>query len=343
MAIFPYKPFERHPFEQQSFESQWPPQAQQQPMMGQVNPFVQGQPGAFTYSPPQLDEETKKKILRQALFTAGMSLLASMKPTQLPQPMAANIGQAGLAGLQQYLAAEKEQFDRARDLRATVGGPETFETEYMIEGKPKKVLVNKRTGDVIKVLGDVYKAAPSKMTPGISDVTSIRKEFGSHPVTKIYIEMSRQVKQLRSAYSKIGNNNAVVDQVLITIINKLLDPNSVVREGEYRRTAENLSFINRVKGKLEGYIRGGGGVTNEERKAILDMGMAFAKDAEATYKEFESNYKEMLRDFGIPQHWVITTPKLDLEAKKVKVLTATNPTTGERIKSIDGGKTWQPM
>jgi hypothetical protein len=189
--------------------------------------------------------------------------------------------------------------------------------------------------------------------PKVADISGMRKEFEGSQIYKDYVTVKPQSEKIKRAYDMIGKNNVAVDQTIITVLNKMLDPTSVVRESEYARTPQNISLINRVSGIIGKQGYGGAGLTNEDRKSILDMAMQFGNITESYYKEHEKAFRDIADYYGIKHNLIITTPKFKfgtqpspIESKGISEkgktpLTATNPTTGEKIISSDGGKTWQ--
>lgn len=134
-----------------------------------------------------------------------------------------------------------------------------------------------------------------------TDEMGIRKEFQALPEVKVYPEIMSQVKRLDKAmeYAKSGKGSMVaVDQALITILNKMLDPSSVVRESEYARTPQDLAFLNRMQGKIEKLKTGGAGLTNEDRDAIYKMSQAFAEVAKGLYGQQVDYYTDLANRYG---------------------------------------------
>lgn len=156
----------------------------------------------------------------------------------------------------------------------------------------------------------------SKTTPGVSDISGIRKEFEGSQIYKDYVTVKPQAEKMQRAYGMIGKNNVAVDQTIITVLNKMLDPSSVVRESEYARTPENLSLLNRVRGYIGKQGYGGAGLTNEDRKAVLDMAKQFSDLTEDYYKEHEQSYKKIADYYGAPHNLIITTPKFKFTPQK---------------------------
>lgn len=136
--------------------------------------------------------------------------------------------------------------------------------------------------------------ANAKFRPAAPDGLTVRdrvdfqqglSRIASRPEVKDVQDMARYVSGLEEAMreSNTGKNNVAVDQTLINAFNKLLDPQSVVRESEYARTASDLSVLNRLRGKLgaDGKLAlGGAGLTQEDREAIARMARNFAAAAD---------------------------------------------------------------
>jgi len=141
---------------------------------------------------------------------------------------------------------------------------------------------------------------PPKPVAGVNyrDESSFRDDFDKQPEVKAHREVARYVQSAREAYalSKDAKSKNAADQALVTSLNKILDPGSVVRESEYARTAEGQSILNRLGGYLSRALSGGGGFTDAERKEVLDMvnrlGDGSQKLFDATADEFEASGRQ---------------------------------------------------
>jgi len=148
------------------------------------------------------------------------------------------------------------------------------------------------------------KASPSTIiqqdTRKASDEMAIRKEFQSLPEVKTHVEISSQIQRLNKAMEENakGGNKVAVDQALITVLNKMLDPSSVVRESEYARTPQDLAFLNRMKGKIDKLQTGGAGLTDEDRVAIANMARNFADVSQGMYDEQAKYYSGLSERYG---------------------------------------------
>jgi hypothetical protein len=151
-------------------------------------------------------------------------------------------------------------------------------------------------------------------TRGASTPQSLRQEFQKEQAVKDYRQIQTQVARIDSALeeNKKGGNKVAVDQALITVFNKMMDPTSVVRESEYARTSSDLSLLNRIKGKAEKIMTGGAGLTDEERNALATMAKKFSKASETSYKDTAKFYKQLAMDSGFkPEQIIRDLDKLD--------------------------------
>lgn len=128
------------------------------------------------------------------------------------------------------------------------------------------------------------------------DEMALRKDFENHPITKQADETARQVRLATSAMASGSPNFVAIDQALINVFNKMIDPNSVVREGEYARTIDNTPLLNRIKGKMAAIQAGGAGLTTEERNELVAISKRFAADSQAALGARAEEFKRMARE-----------------------------------------------
>lgn len=125
--------------------------------------------------------------------------------------------------------------------------------------------------------------SPPPIEPGKNfDATlKLRKQFNDE--TKTFQEVQRQVGNIEVAADRLLNmseeefNRIGIDQAVITSFNKILDPESVVRESEYERTPANESIVRRAKGFIEQLKGGGSGITQTSILELRDTARAMAK------------------------------------------------------------------
>jgi len=131
--------------------------------------------------------------------------------------------------------------------------------------------------------------------------TNLRKEFYDQVEVKEANDIKRKYEVMNEAFkeSKITNNFVAVDQAIITLFNKMTDPQSVVRESEYARTASDLALWHRVKGKVSKWVSGGAGLSQDDREAVFKMAGKFQEVAQRKYKARLHEYKGYLSNYGL--------------------------------------------
>lgn len=146
----------------------------------------------------------------------------------------------------------------------------------------KEITVQRGDGSIGVEVLEAGQNLPPDVKPYVAPqrperTSALRKELGDDDVVKQFRTINEQIGRLEKAMqaNATGKNKVAVDQTLITVLNKMLDPSSVVRESEYARTPENLSILNRLKGKIDKLTQGGAGLTDEDRTAIYQMARNF--------------------------------------------------------------------
>jgi hypothetical protein len=107
---------------------------------------------------------------------------------------------------------------------------------------------------------------PVKDGPRPIDVAKTRKEFRSLPSVKDYETALPLLVSARKA-----PDNGYGDLQLIYTAGKILDPGSVVREGELALTVAAGSPLQRILGTTKFTAEQGGRLTKQTRKQLLDM------------------------------------------------------------------------
>jgi hypothetical protein len=139
------------------------------------------------------------------------------------------------------------------------------------------------------------------------DAVTLRKEFNNLKEVKDYKDVRAKINVMEKALekSKTTKNFVAIDQALITLFNKMTDPQSVVRESEYARTPENIGIYNRLLGKIEKLRSGGAGLTAEERSALMDMAKEFYGAYHKLYSDAEKQYSEYAKGMGLSPELVV--------------------------------------
>lgn len=157
-----------------------------------------------------------------------------------------------------------------------------------------------------KLSGNYDDLVPKKTDPSSRQTflteSSIRKEFNALPEVKAYRDTSFKFKQMEAAMARADQNPeslVAVDQALITLFNKMTDPDSVVHVSEWARTPESMGLINRLQGKIEQIRSGGAGLTDVERRELVGMAHAFNQILTTRYQEAAEFYASAAERNGL--------------------------------------------
>ena len=138
--------------------------------------------------------------------------------------------------------------------------------------------------------------------------TRLRTEFINRPEVKDYLIVNTNIAAMDSLLtnSMRGDNQSAValDQGLITMYNKMTDPQSTIRESEYARTPENISLRNRFEGAFSKLQKGGAGLTNEDRQSLVWAAKLIGEQRKASFDETLQSYKELATEYGIDPNLV---------------------------------------
>ena len=173
--------------------------------------------------------------------------------------------------------------------------PKSFQAKEYMDAKGQA-----RIGNYDSVTGQLIQSPTDPFASGRERSTAsgdLRKEFIDRPEVKEFVNISTQVKSmdalLNSAMAGDQKNQLALDQGLITMYNKLLDPNSVVRESEYARTPENLPMLNRIEGAIIKVQAGGAGLTNADREALVLGAKIIANERGKVFSERRRDYGKL--------------------------------------------------
>lgn len=127
-----------------------------------------------------------------------------------------------------------------------------------------------------------------------SNIIQVRKEVASLPTVKVGDEAIKVYRNLNAAMQsyqdgKVDKNT--VDQALIIMFQKMLDPGSVVREGEYERTRQGQSAYDAVSGNIAKLTQGGAGISDKTRQDMVTLAYELAQAQSNAMKRDLDQYK----------------------------------------------------
>jgi len=119
-----------------------------------------------------------------------------------------------------------------------------------------------------------------------------RRAFEANHIIRRYREVNAHFKIITSAYDESlrTDNMTFIDQALINLFNKTIDPDSAVRMSEYARTPSDQAFVRRWKGQWDKLFKGGAGLTPEDRQSLLRMSGLYRKAYVEDYNEQRDVY-----------------------------------------------------
>lgn len=136
---------------------------------------------------------------------------------------------------------------------------------------------------------------------------TLRKEF---------IGLNKDFYSVRDAYSRIAatakNPSAAGDLALIFNYMKMLDPNSVVREGEFANAQNAGSVPNKIIG-VYNRVLNGERLADAQRKDFLNQAQRLYSTALETYKKTAANYMGLAVQYGGQPSRVVTDMTADVE------------------------------
>jgi hypothetical protein len=187
---------------------------------------------------------------------------------------------------QEKLALEKEQRDR--DFRVS----EREASQEFITGENQK----KRDATVKKALQD-------KNFDLVKMEQALRKEIKADPVVKDFRVIDSKYNGMLTLWNdfvKKGSNDSriALDQGIVTLYNKILDPGSVVRESEFARTESGQALIKRMQGLMPKLKQGGTGLEIGELREMVEAGEALRNAAEVEFNGAIDGYRTSVQDFG---------------------------------------------
>lgn len=152
-------------------------------------------------------------------------------------------------------------------------------------------LVNPQTGEVIGDYRDQAPAEPQIDTKGESD---LRKEYTGRSDVKDFRKQADAFGRIRASAE---NPDAAGDLALIFNYMKLLDPGSVVREGEFA-TAQNAAGIDDRTRNIWNRLQNGERLTPEQRDEFVRRAGTIYEAARRQNESTETQYRDIARDYG---------------------------------------------
>ena len=131
--------------------------------------------------------------------------------------------------------------------------------------------------------------------------TTMRREFNNLPEVKTFRDVNTSYKNIQNSAKA---ETPASDMALIFSYMKLLDPNSVVREGEYATAANATNIPGRIVTMYNKAVKGTGLNANQRKDFVNQAGSRF-KVAEQRYGQIGKQYSSYATDMGIDPSYVV--------------------------------------
>lgn len=121
----------------------------------------------------------------------------------------------------------------------------------------------------------------------------LRKEFNSRQEVKDYREIDTRYSQMIGAWNRFveaGGDDAPTQEAIQLLFQKMLDPGSVVREGEFARSAAGQEVLAKAGGYLTQLQQGGFGLTPETLRDMVETAKVMRAGAQNTYNRVQQEY-----------------------------------------------------
>lgn len=153
------------------------------------------------------------------------------------------------------------------------------------------------------------------------DTDKLRQEFEAKPTVKAY----RDVLPILAAAQSAPDTRAG-DIQLAYSVGKILDPASVVREGELKLTGDAATVMQKVEGQLRTFLQGKGRMTPATRLELTQMLDSAVQQRKASFDAEKQSYSGIVGRRGYkPEDVFIETPQP--VAPRVPAAPARNPTS----------------
>lgn len=221
-------------------------------------------------------------------------------------------GSIELENLRNPKMSPAEQAADQRDREKMAFEREKFDAEVK-KGQWQKLtdgrLYNQTTGE----FRDAPPPNPGSVPPKFDDVSSLRKEIQGLPS---YKNLSQALPIYRSMAETAGRNSKASDLNLVYGLGKIMDPNSVVREGEMVMVKNTASLPDWLQGAIAS-LNGGAALTPETRQAIMTEAYGRVQGYDQAFKQDAEQYRgivdrnkfnpaDVIPDFGAYEPWKST-------------------------------------
>jgi len=143
-----------------------------------------------------------------------------------------------------------------------------------------------------------------------SAVMRLNSQFQTN--TKATREIERQYGLMRQSWQGLqqGIGKGTAEQAIVSTFNKILDPNSVVREGEYDRTAQGQALLQRMQATAE-RVASGGQISPQVLGDMVTMAGTYAAQAKRHAQAEQERAGRIADSFGLDRSLIFADQGAD--------------------------------
>lgn len=236
----------------------------------------------------------EKKTLDPVLTEAGQTIFKLYQEGKVPE-----------AAVREFLPSYQEAVRTGDFSKLKLPSALTQTADVADENKLKKIQLDlqNRGLDIQRKTLDLEqkrldKEAPFRMGDKGTELTlklsdrATKQTEDYQAVIDNYANMTAVLDRMRTNPGEL--NRIVTDQAVINSFNKILDPKSVVREGEYQRTEDNQALLKKAGGWLAKIFRAGTTLTESDLNEIQETAAAMSE----LRRQIANKKLEKLRNLG---------------------------------------------
>lgn len=275
-----------------------------------------------------------RKLLSSTMNPYAGSILAQNAEKEESEDRASQQANTALGqkALLDYIIGQSKletQGEQGESLLKTKLGEEMQQLQYKLKSETlnarERNALLLQLGDLKNQLSEMRQSQKSENKNRQNEV-SLRKEFNNLPEIKQYKTIVQFSNRLKGA-----GNTPAGDLTTIFSYMKMLDPESVVREGEQASAQNTAGVPDRVR-NLYNKVVSGARLNYVQRKQFRDEADRILKDSSSIYNQRATEYKGYANDYGVNAENIVGKQEVVKESKP-----AINQTSNKipRIKNDD--------
>ncbi len=257
------------------------------------NPYTQEMGQQMLMEEYQRQQDAQNIILKQQVQQSDPKYQTELQKSQielqnLREPKMSPAEEATNAREQEKMKFEREKFDAEM---------QKGQWQKLTDGR----LYNQTTGE----FRDAPPPMPGSVTPKFDDISGMRKEIQQLPS---YKNLAAAAPIYKAMAETAGRNTKASDLNLVYGLGKIMDPTSVVREGEMIMVKNTASLPDWLQGAIAS-LNGGAALTPETRQAIMTEAYGRVKGYNDEFQQNMGQYQGIVQRNGINPADVI--PEID--------------------------------